>query len=1179
MRLSLVIPKLLLPASFLWVCLSHAQVYYKSRIITTRDGLSDKRVTCFYKDARGFMWIGTKNGLNRYDGHSFKVYRPEAGNSISSEVINDIAGDKEGNIWVATMEGLNWYDPVKDHWERLVPDPEHSNKNDIPNFVVWDIWFDQKGLLWIASDVFEFSSYDKSAKKFTYYDWPSFAGSEPGISKSRRYRSVQRLTPKNDHEFWLGTTAGLVSLDISKRAFRFIGGGYYADVHDLSYDAAAKKVYLSVQGGKTFLYDETGDSYSEILPEPEPYPSSSFIVPGKNELWMASEKGLIKIGDDRKNITLSSNILLLSASLLPGGVTAVYKDNTGIQWIGTPNGITMYDNTNLSAVFLPLLPISDKEGSNRMGSMCYDAMDDKYFVCSREPSVVFIISRRSGKIDKLTTDAAGEKFPGCFAVKMDRDNNIWLLTDMNVYRYDRMKDRFVWFPTPNKGALAGFREIEQDDAGNYWFASFSGSLYYYSKEEKRFTVPPDPAISRIRHITSLCYDSLHGMMWISTFSEGIYRYDLRSGTLEGYFESKKSPEYASLNLVNDIVSDEGGNIWVATYSGGIFRYNHGASYSNAFTRFDMKKGLNSNSYISLVNDSSFLWLLSGNGIAFMDTSGRFLSDVKEDKMFNFSTYSSDSRYPHDIFFNKRYKELMVAVSGGLLLYYPYSHRADVSFPVLLTHVNINNKELTTEATNQSSVYRIPFRSNSVSFEFAGLYYASSSGITYEYRLDGYDVGWINAGNNHIISYQNLAPGHYSLYVRAKDSNGNVAGESRAFTFRVVPPFWKTWWFIAATAVIAVVLLYRLIYSLRQKIKAEKALNEFATSLYGQHTIEDILWDTARNCIEKIGFTDCVIYLKEDARDMLVQAAAFGPKNPYRREILNKIEIPVGKGIVGSVAKTGKAEIIRNTGKDPRYILDDEKRLSEITVPVMVDGKVFAVIDSEHPKKHFFNRYHLWSLEKVAGICSERISKYLTEERLRSKIARDLHDEMGSTLTSINIVSKVAMEGGMADGQIKKYLQNIKDNSGRMMESMSDIVWAINPANDSFEKVILRMKEFAAEILEPVRINYFFSEEGPLEKTQLNLEQRKDIYMIFKEALNNAVKYSGATEINIIMQQKKDGLKMVITDNGNGFDAEKVHSGNGLKNMKTRGVAMRGLLRIESIKGAGTSVILDIPSHD
>ena len=384
-----------------------------------------------------------------------------------------------------------------------------------------------------------------------------------------------------------------------------------------------------------------------------------------------------------------------------------------------------------------------------------------------------------------------------------------------------------------------------------------------------------------------------------------------------------------------------------------------------------------------------------------------------------------------------------------------------------------------------------------------------------------------------------------------------------------------WWLYGAILLVAVIAVYWIIHSLQQRLKEERIISAFATSLYGQKTVEDIFWNTAKNCVERIGFVDCVIYQLDETGNVLLQKAAFGPKNPWRREILNRIEIPLGKGIVGSVAQTGKAEIIYNTAADPRYIVDDERRLSEITVPVWIDGKVFGVIDSEHPQRRFYKKYHLRLLKKISAICSERIVKYLAEDTLRSKIARDLHDEIGSTLTSINILSKVAMQQGLEDDKVRGYLQKIKDNSGNIMERMSDIVWAINPVNDSFDKVILRMKELAAEMLEPAGINYYFNEEGSLDKTQLNLEQRKDIYLVFKEAINNAVKYSKATEVNIVLQKKNDSLKMIIMDNGEGFNAEAGYPGNGLKNMQSRAATMNAVLRIDSIKGTGTTIALEV----
>jgi signal transduction histidine kinase len=370
-------------------------------------------------------------------------------------------------------------------------------------------------------------------------------------------------------------------------------------------------------------------------------------------------------------------------------------------------------------------------------------------------------------------------------------------------------------------------------------------------------------------------------------------------------------------------------------------------------------------------------------------------------------------------------------------------------------------------------------------------------------------------------------------------------------------------------------LFVWIHLLYQRIKLEKILNYFATSLYGQNTVDDIFWDVAKNCISKLKFRDCVIYQYNEERKLLLQKAAYGPKNPEKHEILNPIEIPIGQGIVGAVAKTGKAEIIADTSKDARYIVDDLRRYSEVTVPIFVDGKLFGVIDSEHPRKRFFNKNHLLLLEKIALICSAKISKYLVEDKLRMKIARDLHDEIGSTLTSINIISKLTMQQSEANGMVKSNLKKIKEYSSKMMESMSDIVWAINPANDTMDKILIRMKELAAEVLEPAKVNYFFHEEGSLENLKLNVGQRKDLYLIFKEALNNAVKYSEASEVHISLKQKDNRLQLRVTDNGKGFDLNSARSGNGLKNMRSRAEDMRAVLQIESIPESGTTVSMEV----
>ena len=212
LKRSSLIRSLLLIIQLIWSGAVAAQIYSKARILTVENGLSDNRVNCFYKDRSGYIWIGTRNGLNRYDGHAFRVFRPSSRNSISNEVINSIAEDDKGTIWVGTMNGLNRYDPTLNHWETILPDPLKKSVG-LPNNLVWDIQFSKEGLLWIASDVFEFSSYNPVSRQFTHYDWPGFAKTVPKTGASH-YTSIHKFLAKSPYEFWLGTNRGLVHLDI-----------------------------------------------------------------------------------------------------------------------------------------------------------------------------------------------------------------------------------------------------------------------------------------------------------------------------------------------------------------------------------------------------------------------------------------------------------------------------------------------------------------------------------------------------------------------------------------------------------------------------------------------------------------------------------------------------------------------------------------------------------------------------------------------------------------------------------------------------------------------------------------------------------------------------------------------------------------------------------------------------
>ena len=198
----------------------------------------------------------------------------------------------------------------------------------------------------------------------------------------------------------------------------------------------------------------------------------------------------------------------------------------------------------------------------------------------------------------------------------------------------------------------------------------------------------------------------------------------------------------------------------------------------------------------------------------------------------------------------------------------------------------------------------------------------------------------------------------------------------------------------------------------------------------------------------------------------------------------------------------------------------------------------------------------------------RTKQLLKLQTLRNRIASDLHDDVGSTLSSISIFSELARQQSK---EVMPMLDSINESSRKMLESMADIVWTINPENDNFEKIILRMRSFAYELLGAKNIDFEFNADDAVARMKLTMDVRKNLYLIFKEAINNMVKYAGADRAFFSITGTKNNLTMLIRDNGKGFDTSLASEGNGLKNMKKRAEEIGAKLLIESGAGIGTSI--------
>jgi signal transduction histidine kinase/streptogramin lyase len=922
--------------------------------LTEKDGLSDNRVTCFLKDRSGFLWVGTKNGLNRYNGYDFSMFIPVK-NSISNELINDIEEDKDGFIWVSTMNGLNRFHPNKKTWQRydaLGVDTARMLLNPI----VWDSYIDEDNRLWLASDLQGVSVFNSQTQEFTHYPWkrivpqllPQYTG---------RYFSVLKILPRTKDELWLATTFGLVVFNKVTGRYSVTGHGYEAYSLEMLYNQTQRKVFITLSGNRIFCYDEVKKSFKELTVVPIPYPSVLFSLPTIQYDWVGASDGLMLIDAASNKVYLQKHIPELSVSIPEGCIRDVYKDNSGITWLASDNGIVKYDGNNQLASFLPLMNVSDRIGDNPMSGMLYDAEGDRYFLCSVTKAIVFVVNRKTNTIETIRGTTAGKRFASCRNVRKDRAGTIWLLADEAVYQYSNSLRGFVQFPMP--AGKGGFRDVIVDTDGNYWFSGFMGSISFYDTQKKKFTIPADSAtFAGIVKSNPLFLDTINGNVWIGTFSHGVYKYNLKTKAFTLYNESPKAKHYTPLNLVHDITQDKTGAVWVATHSGGILKYVDGLPYEKSFSVLSMSEGLSSNNIYSVKAIDSNLWVVSGNHLFTVNIyTNKITRPVSGKQVFPFTSYSSDDYWPQRLAYDAARNEISIAAGGGVMFLEHKKTMNTERFPLVLNAVVVNGQPLADSLLLlQRTAFGSPVKDLVISF--SALHYSLPQLLQYEYKLEGADIQWQQAVYINNVHYQNLPAGTYHFKLRAKTFHGTASKNEVSFAFIVKPFLYQTWWFRLFCVLVVAAILYSI----------------------------------------------------------------------YKYQLNKKLEV----------------------------------------------------------------------------------------ERLRHRISRDLHDDIGSALTTINVLSKVALNKGDDQTSVQGYLTRIKDSAQQTMESMSDIVWAINPINDSIESMLVRMKEYAAELCEARGIELKFDADNSINHHKLDVAYRKNVFLIFKEAVNNAVKYSNCKNLLITL---------------------------------------------------------------
>lgn len=342
------------------------------------------------------------------------------------------------------------------------------------------------------------------------------------------------------------------------------------------------------------------------------------------------------------------------------------------------------------------------------------------------------------------------------------------------------------------------------------------------------------------------------------------------------------------------------------------------------------------------------------------------------------------------------------------------------------------------------------------------------------------------------------------------------------------------------------------------LEVEQTINYFATSLFGQNSVDDILWDIAKNCIGRLGFEDCVIYLTDHTRNVLVQKAAYGPKNPERFEIKSPIEIEMGEGIVGYVALHGTAEIVNNTAFDSRYIVDDELRLSEIAVPIKAGKKVLGVIDSESNIKNFYTPAHLHILETIASLSANKILRVQAEmEAQENKLQLEIARTRVAEMKMLALQAQMNPHFLYNSLSVLQYfiIDNQNDKAANFVVSLSRLLRQVfNVANQ--EKISLQTDiEILNEYLklEQQRLSDDFIYEICIEQS-IDTKVVMVPPMMLQPLIDNALWHGlmgveGEKKISVSVFVKEKMLHLQVNDNGIGHEYTKDKKNKISKNEK------------------------------
>ncbi|MCE7068062.1 two-component regulator propeller domain-containing protein [Dyadobacter sp. CY326] len=932
--------------------------------IKWQDGLSAKQVRCLYKDESGFLWIGTINGLDRFDGAVVKQYKN--GTKQKNLLINAIHPLGKGDtLLLGLLNGVLLFDVKTGAFRK------DSRFAALDKETVVTIKSDNIGRIWIGTNnkIFVFDKGKLQTLAAVIPAASAFGGLGFGLS------SVLWDTTRNG--FWIAGSKPYF-IDIQNKAL------YHKEHNPLKMpvlnNSYVNAIAVDHQGNVWYGCDEnlslnfwnakTGavQQFFDLDGKKISDGINLIFIDHKDRLWISTWLFAAFIKEPGKPIKKIQYDQNLSYCIGYGHFRDAITDKEGNVWLGTINGVSKSQaQYPLQAIYqLPNFKFFLETGFAHANSIAVDK--NLIMACKEDGLVAYNTDNRTYKRYMLTNDNLRKNR---FVMAAKAKDAWWFVGDGGVHFLPNGGEKLVRFEDIKKNMPSQYANfVFTDHKGNIWFQILDDAIYRYDPVSKK-TIRYDGEDSAVglfdfKNSPSLLQLSNNDILFALPGS-GLLRFDYKTERFSVSREKNLADMY-----VMKMVEDKKGDIWAAVSGKGLLKINQNGMLLDSI---DSRNGLFYDYLSSIAIDSrGAIWGASREGLMIYNPDTRAVTKVEIDLGKTLQDY-----YNNLTFANGKIYAVML---DHILVIDPFSFAGTpVKKPPFITSLKVFGQEKLSLAKND--VIELEPDEDFVTFQFASLSHRDIPSLQYSYQLEGIDKNWVNAGRAITASYTNLLPGKYLFTVRSTDEFGRWMTKKRALQIVVKPNWWQTWWFILICVLIGstfAVLLYRAYLQRKQQRRLNKTIDYFSKSVYGENSIDEICWDIARNCVLQLRFDYCVVYLLDDAKRKLIQKAAY---DPNKLENTVQPEIGINDGIIGTVIASGEPLLNPDTSKAGTRGTHSAVK-SELAVPVSHEGEVIGVIYSGHSNKNYFTDHHSIALSTVAAISANKIAEAIAKAQSQQK---------------------------------------------------------------------------------------------------------------------------------------------------------------------------------------------------